>query len=450
MSFNGSGDINTINVKKNNLWKKTVTCTSLAGLLAINSLPILASDSSQKSDESTVVGSNSSIYSSAFFEQYTPQNALDMIERLPGFSFNEGSSARGFGGNAGNVLIDGSRPTSKSGGLRAALVRIPADQVEQIQILRGGVSAGEAAGQSVVANIIKRKQGSSGTWTAELRRMPDGTTKPNIEATITTRLGEWDSSLNADIGGDPFYRTARIKDFNADGELSSHSDEDYKTLSHWLYVNADGSRDMAGGILTLNGRIGGDNWEADTLRNIYNDDAYNTAADKRSVLNEENRLRMVELGIDWARTHNHWKWRMMGLGTTSDTQYENHYYAKALTSGEADTSSFNQERLKTEFIIRTTVGKVSGSDFKPEFGLEVANNKLDTELVYMSNGIEQPLSNGNVVVEELRGEAFATLSYKANPALSLEGGLTAEFSQKPFNLSSLGCLQLIPSTKTLV
>ena len=79
-------------------------------------------------------------YPAAFFEQYTPQNAMDMINRLPGFSFDRGSNARGFGGNAGNVLIDGARPTSKSGGLSGALSRISAAQVESIIILRGGTN----------------------------------------------------------------------------------------------------------------------------------------------------------------------------------------------------------------------------------------------------------------------------------------------------------------------
>ena len=80
---------------------------------------------------------NQNKYPSSYFEQYTPQNSLQMIERLPGFKFNEGENNRGFGGNAGNVLIDGARPTSKSGGLSGALTRIPAAQVDYIEILRG-------------------------------------------------------------------------------------------------------------------------------------------------------------------------------------------------------------------------------------------------------------------------------------------------------------------------
>lgn len=66
--------------------------------------------------------SQNNVYLASFFNKYTPQNAYEMIDRLPGFSFDSGSNARGFGANAGNVLIDGARPTSKSGGLSGALI----------------------------------------------------------------------------------------------------------------------------------------------------------------------------------------------------------------------------------------------------------------------------------------------------------------------------------------
>lgn len=63
-----------------------------------------------------VVKKQQDIYPASFFANYLPQNSLEMIERLPGFNFDQGSNARGFGGNAGNVLIDGVRPTSNQVG----------------------------------------------------------------------------------------------------------------------------------------------------------------------------------------------------------------------------------------------------------------------------------------------------------------------------------------------
>jgi hypothetical protein len=53
-------------------------------------------------------------YQASYFADARPNTAMDMINRLPGFEFNDGSSTRGFAGSGGNVLIDGQRPTSKT------------------------------------------------------------------------------------------------------------------------------------------------------------------------------------------------------------------------------------------------------------------------------------------------------------------------------------------------
>ena len=69
-----------------------------------------------------------------FFTSYAPVTALDMVKRIPGFSINEGEGRRGFGENAGNVLIDGDRPSTKSDDILTILSRIPASQVESITL----------------------------------------------------------------------------------------------------------------------------------------------------------------------------------------------------------------------------------------------------------------------------------------------------------------------------
>src|SRR5579862_10072810 len=79
-----------------------------------------------------------SVYEPAFFADARPNTAYDMISRLPGFSFTDVGSARGFAGTAGNVLINGQRPTSKSESLQSILTRIAARTVERIDLIRGG------------------------------------------------------------------------------------------------------------------------------------------------------------------------------------------------------------------------------------------------------------------------------------------------------------------------
>ncbi|HEX7726063.1 MAG TPA: Plug domain-containing protein, partial [Rhizomicrobium sp.] len=78
------------------------------------------------------------VYQATYFADARPNTAYDMIQRLPAFTFDDGNSERGFAGTAGNVLIDGQRPTSKSDDLQSVLTRIPASNVERIEIIRGG------------------------------------------------------------------------------------------------------------------------------------------------------------------------------------------------------------------------------------------------------------------------------------------------------------------------
>lgn len=370
------------------------------------------------------------VYQASFFDQYTPQNAMDMIRRLPGFSFDQGSDVRGFGGAAGNVLIDGSRPTSKAGGLRAALERIPAAQVERIEILRGGVSAGEAAGQSTVANVIRKEGGSSGTWKGTFRRQPvSHKIFPHVEATLTSKLGAWNTSFEINTGTEGGYRTAEVTELDAAEQLVDIADENFIHKDHWFIVSGEGSRPLAGGKLTLNGRI--DRWrgDRDTDRTGYIGRPIGGANDTFWYLDETTDNLETEFGLNWNRTFaNGWRWNIIGLANFNNRDYESD---TTDTNFIDDTSVFDeyiQNKDKSEFIGRTTYGKTVGK-WKPEFGVEVAQNKLDNHVESYTDGVLNAGDSEDVSVKELRGEAFATLVYQAAPNLTFESGLTFEASR---------------------
>ena len=65
-------------------------------------------------------------YPPAYFAEQRPSTALDMVQRLPGFSIDGGDDVRGFEGAAGNILIDGARPTSKTDDIEEILRVTPA------------------------------------------------------------------------------------------------------------------------------------------------------------------------------------------------------------------------------------------------------------------------------------------------------------------------------------
>ena len=80
---------------------------------------------------------------------------------------------RGFGGAAGNVLIDGARPATKNDSLDQLLQRIPASDVARIDVIRGAAPGIDMQGKTVIANVIRKTDNGlklttavQGTWDA--------------------------------------------------------------------------------------------------------------------------------------------------------------------------------------------------------------------------------------------------------------------------------------------
>ena len=121
-------------------------------------------------------------YGATFFADKAPKTALDMVNLLPGFSFSAGdASVRGYAGAASNVLIDGARPSDKQFALDQVLARIPADQVDFIEVIRGGAPGIEMLDQTVVANVVRRKNaGNSLTLSLSNAQFIDGRNMPSL------------------------------------------------------------------------------------------------------------------------------------------------------------------------------------------------------------------------------------------------------------------------------
>ena len=115
-------------------------------------IPAVAQDIDQSNmgvdqQSSTVANvSNEEIvtYSSNFFQRYQVNTALEMVNRVPGFTLDNGGNRRGFGTSVGNILINDRRPSTKQDTPSAILARISANLVERIELIR--VKVRECAG----------------------------------------------------------------------------------------------------------------------------------------------------------------------------------------------------------------------------------------------------------------------------------------------------------------
>ena len=158
---------------------------------------------------------NTVAFPRAFFDEFRPQTAQDMIGRVPGFNFSGGDSGvRGLNGASGNVLIDGQRPVTKSLALGDVIRRIPASAVLRIDLIRGGAPGIDMQGQTLVANIIRNPNGFSSVTTEFLTKFYDDRRPaigPRAEGSWTK--GDWA------VSGSASYRDEREQGNSGEGPI---------------------------------------------------------------------------------------------------------------------------------------------------------------------------------------------------------------------------------------
>jgi len=111
-----------------------------------------------------VTGSDSSTvrYQVGFFDQYNPNTVDDMLDWIPGISLALDGGGGGGGGDDGgrglggeeNILINGQRMAGKSNNPRDQLSRIPAEEVDYIEIIRGSATDLGVRSSGQIVNVV--------------------------------------------------------------------------------------------------------------------------------------------------------------------------------------------------------------------------------------------------------------------------------------------------------
>ncbi|WP_262696435.1 TonB-dependent receptor plug domain-containing protein [Kordiimonas aquimaris] len=412
----------------------------LAILICFAALPIAGVHAQETPDlksESTalIAGRDSAqVYERSFFNQFTPQTARDMIDRLPGFTLDGGDNLRGFGGAAGNVLIDGERPSSKTGGIEDALRRIPANQVARIEVIRGSAGSGEAAGQSVVANVIRLTQGAAGSWEVKLERAADGIIYPRGEVTIVRQVSGWKTSTKVNGFWERFPLSGPRTQFDSEGNLRSSQLEDRPSTLTEAFISSEAERAAGGGVLTLTGRFGRSAFLPNTERLGFDGRLPDENPDERFFIDLNSVFYEGEFGADWSRSLGSlWTLKLLSLSSFQTWEQEQLVTTERPVGSLESGSTFTRQQDTFETVFRGSFTKSGSSTLRPEFGAEVAYNSLDSQLSLETrntdgvNVIDLPAAD--VLVEELRGEAYSNLIWQAGGGLSMEAGLATEISQ---------------------
>lgn len=363
-------------------------------------------------------------YPATFFAAQSPVSALDLVEAVPGFSFQDSEQTRGFSGAAGNVLIDGQRPSAKSVSLRNVLQRLPVSVIERVEVVRAGAAGYNTLGHPVVVNVIRSSEATTALavelWT---KVYTDGGIAPIAKAEWSRRAGDLtiDTAFHA--------RTQKEQDESGDGRLEQYdqngaliSDENFSAEYWERILQGTAALEYRRGEAVWRGNVGYDHSRNDF--NEYTDfvqqsGGYGLEAVRRDFQSDE-----IEFGGDYERSlGDNVSGQLMVLQRVElDEETER-------SEDGLDTVRSSSQELAGETILRGLARWTPAPATSFEAGIEGAYNFLDAESNLTSNGQPIILPSANVLVEERRAEAFTTLNYRPAGNLALELGLRHEFSQ---------------------
>lgn len=398
------------------------TCLSLIIAAATSIVIPMVTQAATQTAPAVAEGTAVTSYGPDFFATAHLDTAYDMILRLPGFTFDPGPTVRGFAGAAGNVLINGQRPSTKTDTLTQILQRIPTSSVARIDVIRGGAPGIDMQDRTILANVIV-KTGEHIDVTAEtsLHVYGDGRVAPAAEFDIARRNG--DRSLSGSIiylnqdGGDEGAGFKRRQDRT--GTPIWSADANRVDQDEGVRLRGSVQEPLAKGLLHVNGAL-------DIITSTHTEqdrEMFSANGAGSEAFSEIYRQRIGEVGGDFTRQFGaHTKLSLVALQTVTDLGF----------SSQADQNfalaDFTQHQLSGESILRGTASFSRWRDLDLEAGGEGVFNFLNSRSSFTQNAVPVALPNANVLVEERRGEAFATATWRIDPKLTLEAGMRVEAS----------------------
>jgi len=374
-------------------------------------------------------------YEAAFFAQFAPRTALDIVQHVPGFQLDLGNSdVRGFAGAVGNVVINGARPSSKSESLETLLSRIPASRVQRVEVGSGALYGADYAAKGQVLNLIlSAASGFDGEISASANRDYTGHVTPNGEVTALLKRG--DSSFNVSAGTQRNDRTEEGTDDLRDaatGNLLEHRRKINTIREHDPFVSGSWALEHGNDdSIHLNARWGPSTFYLEQKNHV----TPVGGPERDDQLIEDYKTPVIELGGDISRPLGNGAIKFVGLATRRKKDNFDASYVRNLGGTEVVGGFEQVDKAK----LQETIGRVSYSQpqlfgFAFETGLEVAYNKLvdnlDLFLLDDEGGrtrIDLPIDDATV--SEIRGEAYVNAGRALSKTVRLDLGLRYEASK---------------------
>jgi len=373
------------------------------------------------------------VYEAAYFGQFAPSNALQIVQRVPGFTLELGNQeVRGFGQAAGNVVINGQRPSSKSDTLETILARIPANRVARVEVGPGDLFGSEFAGKPQVANVVTTAAGGlAGTLNGTLRRTYTGRVEPDV--TVSALLRRGNSSFNTSAGYQAFPTTEEGLDRVTElpgGRLVEYREKVNRISDRTLFVSGSWEHN-AGDNRTahLNFRVSQNWFDLKQTNDVFPD----IGPIRDDLLTQDYSRRDYELGGDVTRPL--WGGGIKLIGLATRRHRKNVDTSLNRIGGQVTGGSIQDlDNLRDERVVRLVWNRSDLSGWSVETGVEGVLNKLDSDVNFYrltagggQTRIDLPVDQA--VVKEYRGEAFVNAGRALSKTLRMDLGLTYEASR---------------------
>jgi hypothetical protein len=371
-------------------------------------------------------------YVPADFAQFAPRNALDMLNRVPGFGIKEEDLERGLGDATGNVVINGQRLSGKSNDVVTELSRIPAENVERIEIVDGAtLNIPGLSGQ--VANVIVRNTGISGQWAyrPEFRSYFTDPLLTRFEVSVSGTKGPVQYTIGLDNRGNRSGAGGPTWIYNPAGSLAEvrreewHSNYDQPRVTGRFAL--DGPGDAKGNLNLLYNRLYYDYLETGNRTDM------SAGTERARRVTEDQHGNNYELGGDYEFGLGAGRLKLIGVGRGNRYPYEATVVTTSADGSLAAGDRFSQIGDERELIGRAEYRWTRGGA-EWQISGEGAFNSLDNvsrlfELRTDGQFEEIPLPGGVAKVEEDRYEIVGSYGRPLTPSLTMKLSAGGEYSQ---------------------
>lgn len=428
--------------------RRSILTMCISSILLVGHIQLATAQDQPTTDENATV-----TYPASFFEQYQPYSVNDMLVRIPGINLALGGGGgaggadgnrRGLGAGGDQVLINGRRIAGKGNEGNQQLSRIPASDVEYIEIIRGTSGDLDVRGGTQVINVVLFEAESSVSYAYEINmdHYHDGKYQPGGKFSATGQNGGFNYFLSAELEPRWEYRNGFEESFDLNGGLNETIDRDFGGDAWPTSFAANlGYEFNPNNIANLNFQLTRNDFDsyADRIITNFRVDPATVNVERDETPTEDGSW---EIGGDYMHVFGDGsRWRTLFIVNESETDEVRDRLQ--IDGSDITKDLFLANYVNTqERIIRSSYVFDLFDSQSLEVGVERAQTILDTslQLGLLSTAADanqgdprfgglSPITDANGTVEELRYEYFAIHNLQINDRMSLETTLLFEDSE---------------------